>query len=344
MIEFTAAQIAEALKGEVVGNADVKLRDVAKIEEGREGALSFLANPKYIPYIYTTKSSAVLVNRDFKPEEPVQTTLIYVDNAYEAFASLLDMVAEAVIPRKNGIEQPSFIDKSATYGEGLYLGAFAYIGPNAKIGKNVKIYPQCYIGDNVKIGDNCILFPGVKIYYNCVLGNNVTLHAGTSIGADGFGFAPNTDNNYKKIPQIGNVIIEDYVEIGANACVDRATMGSTIIHKGVKLDNLVQVGHNVQIGENTVMSAQCGIAGSTKIGRNCMCGGQVGFAPHITVADGTHIGAQSGLNANITTEGTAIIGSPVQDYKGWLRSSVLFRKFPDIVKRIDNIEKQLAQK
>ena len=344
MIEFTAAQIAEALKGEVVGNADVKLRDVAKIEEGREGALSFLANPKYIPYIYTTKSSAVLVNRDFKPEEPVQTTLIYVDNAYEAFASLLDMVAEAVIPRKNGIEQPSFIDKSATYGEGLYLGAFAYIGPNAKIGKNVKIYPQCYIGDNVKIGDNCILYPGVKIYYNCVIGNNVTLHAGISIGADGFGFAPNADNNYKKIPQIGNVIIEDYVEIGANTCVDRSTMGSTIIHKGVKLDNLVQVGHNVQIGENTVMSAQCGIAGSTKIGRNCMCGGQVGFAPHISVADGTHIGAQSGLNAPITTEGTAIIGSPVQNYKDWLRSSVLFRRLPEIAKRLDNVEKQLAQK
>ena len=254
------------------------------------------------------------------------------------------MVAETVIPRKNGIEQPSFIDPSATYGEGLYLGAFAYIGPNAKIGKNVKIYPQCYIGDNVKIGDNCIIYPGVKIYYNCVLGNNVTLHAGISIGADGFGFAPNADNNYKKIPQIGNVIIEDYVEIGANTCVDRSTMGSTIIHKGVKLDNLVQVGHNVQIGENTVMSAQCGIAGSTKIGRNCMCGGQVGFAPHISIADGTHIGAQSGLNANITTEGTAIIGSPVQDYKGWLRSSVLFRKLPDIVKRLDNVEKQLAQK
>ena len=344
MIEFTAAQIAEALKGEVVGNAEVKLRDVAKIEEGREGALSFLANPKYIHYIYTTKSSAVLVNRDFKPEGPVETTLIYVDNAYEAFASLLDMVAEAVIPRKNGIEQPSFIDPSATYGEGLYLGAFAYIGPNAKIGKNVKIYPQCYIGDNVKIGDNCIIYPGVKIYYNCVLGNNVTLHAGISIGADGFGFAPNADNNYKKIPQIGNVIIEDYVEIGTNTCVDRSTMGSTIIHKGVKLDNLVQVGHNVQIGENTVMSAQCGIAGSTKIGRNCMCGGQVGFAPHISIADGTHIGAQSGLNANITTEGTAIIGSPVQDYKGWLRSSVLFRKLPDIVKRLDNVEKQLSQK
>ena len=341
MIEFTAAQIAEALKGEVVGNADVKLRDVAKIEEGREGALSFLANPKYIHYIYTTKSSAVLVNRDFKPEEPVQTTLIYVDNAYEAFASLLDMVAEAVIPRKNGIEQPSFIDPSATYGEGLYLGAFAYIGPNAKIGKNVKIYPQCYIGDNVKIGDNCIIYPGVKIYYNCVLGNNVTLHAGVSIGADGFGFAPNADNNYKKIPQIGNVIIEDYVEIGANTCVDRSTMGSTIIHKGVKLDNLVQVGHNVQIGENTVMSAQCGIAGSTKIGRNCMCGGQVGFAPHISVADGTHIGAQSGLNSTIKTEGTTIIGSPVQDYQGWLRSYVVFRKLPEIAKRLDNVEKQL---
>lgn len=344
MIEFTASQIAEALKGTIVGNADVKLRDVAKIEEGREGALSFLANPKYIPYIYTTKSSAVLVNRDFKPENPVSATLIYVDNAYESFASLLDMVAEAVIPQKHGIEQPSYIDPSATCGEGLYLGAFAYIGPNAKIGKNVKIYPQAYIGDNVRIGDNCIIYPGVKIYYNCVLGNNVTIHAGTSIGADGFGFAPNSENNYKKIPQIGNVIIEDYVEIGANACVDRATMGSTIVHKGVKLDNLVQVAHNVQIGENTVMSAQCGIAGSTKIGRDCMCGGQVGFAPHITVADGVHLGAQSGVNSSITKSGATMIGSPVQDYQGWLRSYVLFRKFPEIAKRLDNVEKQLAQK
>ena len=254
------------------------------------------------------------------------------------------MVAEAVIPRKSGIEQPSFIDPTAQCGEGLYLGAFAYIGPKARIGKNVKIYPQCYIGDNVHIGDNCIIFPGVKIYYNCVIGNNVTLHAGVSIGADGFGFAPNTDNNYKQIPQIGNVIIEDYVEIGANACVDRATMGSTIVHKGVKLDNLVQVGHNVQIGENTVMSAQCGIAGSTKIGRNCMCGGQVGFAPHITVADGTHIGAQSGLNANIKNENSTLFGSPVFDFKDWVRSYVIFRKLPDIAKRLDKVEKLMAEK
>ena len=218
------------------------------------------------------------------------------------------------------------------------------MGEGAVVGEGTQIYPHTVIGDGVQMGQRCLIYPNVTVYQGCRIGNNVTIHAGSVIGADGFGFAPNADNNYKKIPQIGNVIIEDYVEIGANTCVDRSTMGSTIIHKGVKLDNLVQVGHNVQIGENTVMSAQCGIAGSTKIGRNCMCGGQVGFAPHISVADGTHIGAQSGLNANITTEGTAIIGSPVQDYKGWLRSSVLFRKFPEIVKRIDNIEKQLAQK
>lgn len=341
MIEFTAAQIAEALKGEIVGDGNVKLRDVAKIEEGHEGALSFLANPKYEHYIYTTKSSAVLVNRNFKPENQIAATLIYVDNAYEAFASLLDMVADVVIPKKSGIEQPSYIDPSATYGDGLYLGAFAYIGPKAKIGKNVQIYPQVYIGDNVQIGDNVILYPGVKIYYNCVIGNNVTIHAGTSIGADGFGFAPNSDNNYKKIPQIGNVIIEDYVEIGANSCVDRATMGSTIVHKGVKLDNLVQVAHNVQIGENTVMSAQGGIAGSTKIGANCMFGGQVGFAPHITIADGVHLGAQSGVNSSIKTEGATMIGSPVQEYQSWLRSYVVFRKLPEIAKRLDTLEKKL---
>lgn len=343
MIEFTAAQIAEAINGTVVGNADVKLYDVAKIEDGHEGALSFLANPKYTPYIYTTKSSAVLVNNDFKPENPVAATLIYVENAYKAFASLLDMVAEVVIPRKNGIEQPSFIDTTATHGDNLYLGAFAYVGPNVKIGNNVKIYPHVYIGDNVQIGDNTILFAGVKIYYNCVIGNNVTIHAGSCIGADGFGFAPNADNNYKKIPQIGNVIIEDYVEIGANTCVDRATMGSTIVRKGVKLDNLVQIGHNVQIGENTVMSAQTGIAGSTKVGANCMFGGQVGLAPHITIADGVHLGAQSGVNSSINKAGATMIGSPVQDYQGWLRSYVLFRKFPDIAKRLDNLEKQMSK-
>ena len=326
MIEFTAAQIAEALKGEVVGNADVKLRDVAKIEEGREGALSFLANPKYIHYIYTTKSSAVLVNRDFKPESPVQTTLIYVDNAYEAFASLLDMVAEAVIPRKSGIEQPSFIDPTATYGEGLYLGAFAYIGPNAKIGKNVKIYPQCYIGDNVHIGDNCIIYPGVKIYYNCVIGNNVTLHAGITIGADGFGFAPNTDNNYKKIPQIGNVIIEDYVEIGANACVDRATMGSTIVHRGVKIDNLCQVAHNVEVGEDTVMAAMTGIAGSVTIGRHCVFGGQSGVAGHISIADDTTVAAQSGVIATVRKSGTTLVGYPALEYGTYMRAYAKFRR------------------
>lgn len=342
-IEFSAKQIAEALQGEVVGNEEVKLYTVAKIEEGSEGALSFLENPKYEPYIYTTKSSAVLVNRTFKPERPVPATLIYVDSARESFASLLDMVAEALVPKKFGIEQPSFIDPTATYGEGIYVGAFAYVGKNVKMGNNVKIYPQVYVGDNVVLGDDVVLMPGVKIYYNCVLGSHVTIHAGTIVGADGFGFAPNSENNYKKVPQIGNVIIEDYVELGANTCVDRATMGSTIVKRGVKLDNLVQIGHNVQIGENTVMSAQTGIAGSTKIGRDCMFGGQVGVAPHISVANGTKLGAQSGVNSTLKTEGAVLIGTPVQPFTDWTKSYVHFRRFPDIVKRIDAIEKKMKE-
>jgi UDP-3-O-[3-hydroxymyristoyl] glucosamine N-acyltransferase len=343
MVEFTADQIARLLNGKVVGDGEVKLNIVAKIEEGHAGALSFLANPKYINYIYTTGSSAVLVNNDFSPEKPVSATLIYVENAYEAFATLLDMVADAITPKKTGIEQPCFIDPSVKMGEDVYVGAFAYVGKGVRLGNNVKIYPQSYVGDNVVIGDNSIINSGVKIYYNCQLGNSVTIHSGAVIGADGFGFAPNSENNYKKIPQIGNVVIEDFVEIGANSTIDRATMGSTVIRKGVKLDNMVHIAHNVEIGENTVMAAQSGIAGSSKVGRDSMFGGQVGIAPHVKLANGLKLGAKSGVNSDITKENATMIGAPVQDYTDWLKSNVHFRNLPKLVNRLNDLEKEVKK-
>jgi UDP-3-O-[3-hydroxymyristoyl] glucosamine N-acyltransferase len=342
-MEFSANQIAGFLEGRVEGNGEVKVSNVSKIEEGTAGTLSFLANPKYTHYIYTTHASIVLVNQGFKPEKAIHATLIYVEDAYQAFASLLDLVAEAMFEEKSGIEQPCFIHETATYGTDIFVGAFAYIGKNVKIGNNVKIYPQVYIGDNVIIGDNSIIYPGVKIYHDCSLGNFITIHSGTVIGADGFGFAPTNTSDYKKIPQIGNVILEDYVEIGANGTIDRATMGSTIIRKGVKLDNMVHIAHNVEIGENTVMAAQCGIAGSAKVGANCMFGGQVGIAPHVSIANGAKFGAKSGINSNIKKEGVTMIGAPVQDYNEWVKSFVLFRNFPKLANRITELEKELKQ-
>lgn len=339
-MEFTAVVIANFLGGTIVGNPEARVNTIAKIEEGHEGAISFLANPKYEHYIYTTDSSIVLVNNTFKPTATVKATLIKVDDAYKSFASLLQLVEQSK-PKKKGIHPTAVIEQSATIGKEAYIGALAYIGENVTIGDNVAIYPQVYVGDNVTIGDGTTLYAGVKVYYDCVIGTGCTVHAGTVIGADGFGFAPQSDSEFMKIPQLGNVVLEDRVEIGANASIDRATMGSTIIRKGVKIDNLIQIAHNVEIGENTVLAAQTGVSGSTKIGKNCMIGGQVGFVGHISVADGTKIGAQSGIMGNITDKDSALMGYPATNYRSFLRSSVIFNKLPEINDRVSALEKRL---
>ena len=339
-MEFTAATIAGFLKGEIEGNPNIKVNTFAKIEEGHVGALSFLANPKYEHYIYTTKSSIVLVNKDFVPSEKINATLIRVVNAYEAFAALLNLVEQSR-PKKKGIHPTAVIESTAKVGADVYIGANAYIGESCSVGDGCMIYPNVYIGDGTKIGKSCTIFPGVKIYHECVIGNRCTIHAGTVIGSDGFGFAPQSENEFMKIPQIGNVVIEDNVEIGANVTIDRATMGSTIIHKGVKLDNLIQIAHNVEVGENTVIAGQSGIAGSTKIGKNCMFAGQVGIVGHIKIADGSKIGAQAGILGDIKEENTIILGSPAFDYKQFLKSSVIFKKLPEMKIRIDKLEKEL---
>jgi UDP-3-O-[3-hydroxymyristoyl] glucosamine N-acyltransferase len=339
-MEFTASVIAGFLKGEIEGNPEVIVNTIAKIEEGREGALSFLANPKYEHYIYTTNSSIVLVNKSFVPTGEIKATLIRVDNAYESFASLLRLVDQAR-PGKKGIHPSAVIEPSATVGSDVYIGPYAYVGDNCHIGDGCSLYPNVYIGDNSRVGSKSILYPGVKVYHECILGEECIVHAGSVIGSDGFGFAPQSGNEYMKIPQLGNVILEDHVEIGANVTIDRATMGSTIIRKGVKLDNLIQIGHNVEVGENTVMAAQTGIAGSTKIGKNCMIGGQVGIAGHIKIAAGTKIGAQAGILSEIKEENTAIIGSPAIEIKQFMKSSVLFRRLPDMKAKLDTLEKEV---
>ena len=339
-MEFTAATIAGFLNGEIEGNPDIKVNTIAKIEEGHSGALSFLANPKYEHYIYETKSSVVLVNKSFVPTANIDATLIRVENSYEAFASLLRLVDQAR-PRKKGIHPTAIIEASAKVGSDVFIGPYAYIGENCVVGDGCSIYPQVYIGDNTKIGNNCTINPGVKIYHDCLLGEGCIIHAGTVIGSDGFGFAPQSDSEFMKIPQLGNVVLEDHVEIGANVTIDRATMGSTIIRKGVKLDNLIQIGHNVEIGENSVMAAQTGISGSTKVGKNCMFGGQVGLAGHIKIANGTKIGAQGGILGNIKEENTAIIGSPAIEVRQYFKSSVIFKKLPDMMLKIDSLEKEI---
>lgn len=339
-MEFTAKQIADFIGGKVEGDINATVNTFAKIEEGTKGAISFLSNPKYIHYIYDTQSSIVLINNDVELERPVNTTLIRVDNAYECVAKLLQLY-DAARPKKQGIDSLAFISPKATIGENVYIGAFAYIGDNAVIGNGTMVYPHATIGDNVKIGEKCKIYPNVVIYEGCKLGNEVTIHSGSVIGADGFGFAPNTEG-YAKIPQIGIVTIEDNVEIGANTCIDRSTMGSTIIRKGVKLDNLIQVAHNVEIGENTVMSAQVGIAGSTKIGSWCMFGGQVGLAGHISVGDKTFLGAQSGVPGNIKGDQT-LIGTPPMEPKAYFKSQAIFRKLPDMYKQINELQKQLDE-
>ena len=338
-MKFTAEQIAGILEGEVVGNPNAEVYKLAKIEEGTAGSLTFLANPKYQNFIYTTAASITIVNATFEPEQPIATTLIKVEDAYKSFSKLLEYYNQVKL-MKSGIEQPSVISDNVVYGENLYLGSFSYIGKNVKIGNNVKIYPNTFIGDNVTIGDNCVFFAGVRIYSETEIGNNCTLHSGTIIGSDGFGFAPSEDGTYSKIPQIGNVILEDNVEVGSCTTIDRATLGSTIIRKGVKLDNQIQIAHNVEIGENTVIAAQTGIAGSTKIGKNCQIGGQVGFAGHIIIGDNVRIQAQSGIGKNVK-DGETIQGSPAYNYGDWNKSYVHFRNLPKIVADIDDLKKKI---
>jgi UDP-3-O-[3-hydroxymyristoyl] glucosamine N-acyltransferase len=341
-MEFSASTIAGFLKGEVEGNPNVVVNTIAKIEEGQPGALSFLANPKYEQYIYTTKSSIVLVNKSFVPNAKIEATLIKVEDAYNAFASLLRLVDQAR-PRKKGIHPTAIVEPGAKVGKDAYLGAYAYIGDNCVIGDNCSVYPHAYIGDGTKLGNNCTIYSGVNIYHDCVLGEGVTIHAGTVIGSDGFGFAPQSENEFMKIPQLGNVVIEDHVEIGANVAIDRATMGSTFIRRGVKLDNLIQVGHNVEIGENTVIAGQTGVAGSTKIGSNCMIGGQVGFAGHIKIADGTKIGAQSGIPGDVKKENQILLGYPAIDHRDFLRSAIIYKRLPELKTKIDTLEKEVEQ-
>jgi UDP-3-O-[3-hydroxymyristoyl] glucosamine N-acyltransferase len=339
-MEFSAASIAAFLKGDIVGDPETKVNTISKIEEGQTGALSFLANPKYEHYIYETKSSIVLVNKSFVPSAEISATLIRVENAYEAFASLLRLVDQAR-PRKKGIHPSAVIEPTAKIGTDVFIGAFTYVGENCVIGNGCSLYPQVYIGDNTTLGDDCTINPGVKIYHDCIIGEGCIIHAGTVIGSDGFGFAPQSESEFMKIPQLGNVVLEDHVEIGSNTAIDRATMGSTIIRRGVKLDNLIQIGHNVEIGENTVMAGQTGIAGSTKIGKNCMFGGQVGIAGHIKIASGTKVGAQGGILGDVKKENTIIIGSPAIEIKNFLKSSILFRKLPEIKDKIDYLEKDI---
>lgn len=338
-MEFTAKQIAELIQGRVEGDENAAVNTFAKIEEGVPGAISFLSNPKYTHYIYDTKSSVVLINEDVELEKPVAATLIRVKNAYESVAKLLQLY-ESMNPRKTGIDPHAFISEKAKIGENVYIGAFACIGDGAVIGDNTQIYPNTVIGDGVTIGEKCTLFPNITVYQGCKIGNNVTIHAGSVIGADGFGFAPNAEG-YDKIPQIGIVIIEDDVEIGANTCIDRSTMGQTIIHKGVKLDNLIQVAHNCEIGESTVMSAQVGMAGSTKIGAWCMVGGQAGFAGHIHVKDKTFIGAQCGVIGDTKGDGEQLIGSPAVNPKMFFKARALDAKLPDMYRQIAALQREL---
>ena len=338
-MKFTAAQIAGILEGEIIGDPNVEVDKLAKIEEGTEGAITFLANPKYTSFIYSTEASVTIVSKKFEAEGPVSTTLIKVEDPYKAFSKLLEYYNQVKL-NKSGIESPSFIAESAKYGENLYLGAFSYLGEQVKLGDNVKIFPNVYIGDNVQIGNDVIIFPGAKIYSESIVGNNCVIHGGVIIGADGFGFSPNEEGVYSKVPQIGNVIIEDYVDIGAGTTIDRATLGSTIIRKGVKLDNQIQIAHNVEIGENTAVAAQTGIAGSSKIGRNCLIGGQVGVAGHIHIGNRVKIQAQSGIGRNIKDD-EVIQGSPSFGYNDFNKSYVLFKKFPKIEDRLTQIEKKL---
>ncbi|WP_138991203.1 UDP-3-O-(3-hydroxymyristoyl)glucosamine N-acyltransferase [Larkinella sp. C7] len=340
-MEFTVKQIAALLGGTVDGNESLKISQLSKIEEGKEGSISFLANLKYEQYLYTTAASAVIVNQSFQPRQPVQATLIFVDNSYSAFTKLLEHVNRLQPTEKIGVEQPSFMAETSRIGDRVYRGAFSYIGENCLIGSNVKIYPQAYIGNNVTIGDNTIIHAGARIIDNTVIGQQCVIKPNAVIGSEGFGFAPEPDGSYRAIPQLGNVIIEDNVSIGANTTIDCATVGSTIIRKGVKLDNLIQVGHNVEIGRNTVIAAQCGIAGSAKIGENCVIGGQSGITGHIVLANRTKVGGRSGVTKSVKEEGLSLNGMPAFDVKDSLRSALVFQRLPSLEKRIGVLENKL---
>ncbi|HET8734964.1 MAG TPA: UDP-3-O-(3-hydroxymyristoyl)glucosamine N-acyltransferase [Pricia sp.] len=338
---FTAGQIAGILEGDLEGDPEITVHKLAKIEEGEKGALTFLANPKYTSYIYSTKASITIVNRDFEPEQELQTTLIKVEDAYKSFSRILEYYNQ-VKNNKTGIEQPVFQSENVSYGSDFYLGAFSYLGNNVKIGNNVKVYPNVYIGDNASIGDNVIIFAGAKIYSETVIGNNCIIHSGVIIGADGFGFSPNKEGEFQKVPQTGNVVLEDNVDVGAGTTIDRATLGSTILRKGVKLDNQIQIAHNVEIGEHTVIAAQTGIAGSAKIGRRCMIGGQVGIVGHITIGDNVKIQAQSGIGRNVKSN-EVLQGSPALSYGDYNKSYVHFKNLPKIAHRLDELEKYYSQ-
>jgi UDP-3-O-[3-hydroxymyristoyl] glucosamine N-acyltransferase len=340
-MKFTAEQIAGILEGDIVGNPHAEVFKLAKIEEGTHGSLTFLANPKYLQYIYSTQATITIVNRTFEPENEISTTLIKVDDAYQSFSKLLEYYNQVKL-MKSGIEQPSVISENVTYGENLYLGSFCYIGKNVTIGSNVKIYPNTFVGDNVIIGDNTILFAGVRIYSETEIGKGCTIHSGAIIGSDGFGFVPNDEGIYSKIPQIGNVIIEDNVDIGSCTTVDRATLGSTIIKNGVKLDNQIQIAHNVVIGENTVIASQTGVAGSTKIGNNCVIGGQVGIVGHITIGNNVRIQAQTGVGKSLA-DGEIVQGSPSMPYNDFNKSYVHFRNLPKIMNDIEELKHHSKQ-
>jgi len=341
-MQYTAQQISALLNGKIVGNPNVVVHDVAKIEEAKEGHLSFIDNPKYTSYLHTTEASILIVNNDLVLEGTITPTLIVVPNAYIAFTTLLEKY-QSTMQRKVGIEVPSYVDASAQLGKNPYIGVFAYIGKNVKIGDNVQLYPHTYIGDNVTIGNNSILYAGVKIYHDCEIGKDCILHANTVIGADGFGFAPQEDGSYRKIPQLGKVIIKDKVEIGTNTSVDRATMGITLIEEGVKLDNLIQIAHNVTIGAHTIIASQSGVSGSTKIGKHCVLAGQVGVVGHLEIADHTIIGAQSGVSRSVKESNTTVLGSPIMDHKHARRVYVAYRNLPTYIKKISELEKKIKE-
>ncbi|RIJ42788.1 UDP-3-O-(3-hydroxymyristoyl)glucosamine N-acyltransferase [Pontibacter oryzae] len=334
-MEFTVQQIADLLQGKVEGDNSVKVRTLAKIEEAQQGALAFLSNPKYEAHLYSTNASAIIVSEQLKLKGAVHATLIRVEDPYSSFSTLLHYYQTALLASKTGVEEPCFIGQGSQIGENHYRGAFSYIGNNCKIGENVRIFPQAYIGDNVQIGDNTTIFAGVKLYANTVVGSNCTIHSGAVIGSDGFGWAPQPDGSYKAVPQIGNVVLEDNISIGANTAIDCATMGSTIIRKGSKIDNLVQIAHNVEVGQHTVIASQSGISGSTKVGDNCVIAGQVGIVGHISIANKTTIGAQSGVSKSVKQEGLIIQGSPAFDYKQNLRAMTVFRKLPELQRDLE---------
>ncbi len=338
-MELTVDQVAQLIGGKVEGNGELTVNRLEKIEEATAGSIAFLANLKYTEYIYTTGASAVIVSNDFEVSEPVKSAFIRVDDPYSAFGRLLEEYEKMLRTVKTGIENPSYQSESATFGDNVYLGAFSHLGDNVALGNNVKIYPNSVIGDNVSIGDDTTVYPGVKIYANCSVGKSCNLHSGVVIGSDGFGYAPQPDGSFKAVPQTGNVIVEDHVDIGANTVIDCATMGSTVIKSGVKLDNLVQVAHNVEIGENTAVAAQAGISGSAKIGKNCQIGGQAGITGHLTMANRTTIGPQAGVPKTIEQEGGVFFGSPIMDHRDFLRMSIALRKLPELVRRVSELEK-----